>query len=160
MQAQLLLNMTGLVYFAAAVVIMLPIYALEHPFFEQFKISDKPWAWRSASADVRNDFWALSLRSLKLFFFNYGVIVPVFTIGKYFLLGDSMSFSVHDWPSYKTLFIHNVAMTLLHELAFYWSHRLAHHPRLYKFHKVLKCLFPLKRDLFFFFWPDILSITK
>ena len=134
--AQLLLNVTGFFYFFAYAVVMLPIYYAEIPFFEQFKISDQPWAWRSPKEEVRRKFWALSGRSVRYFFVNYGFLVPVLTAGKYFVLGDNMSFSTRDWPSYQTLFLHNMALTLVHEFAFYWSHRIAHIPSLYKYHKV------------------------
>jgi sterol desaturase/sphingolipid hydroxylase (fatty acid hydroxylase superfamily) len=132
----MLLNLTGFVYFFAYAVVTLPIYYAEIPFFEQFKISDQPWAWRSPKEEVRRKFWELSRRSVRYFFINYGLLVPALTAGKYYLLGDCMSFSTNDWPSYQTLFLHNMALTLVHEFAFYWSHRLAHHPKLYKYHKV------------------------
>ena len=134
--AQVVLNQLGLFYFATYSLVMLPIYAGGYPFFEQFKISEKPWAWKSESPQVREEFWALSSRSVKYFFFNYCALVPVLTAGKYLMLGDSMSFSTTDWPSYGELLRDNVLLTLVHEFGFYWCHRLAHHPRLYRFHKV------------------------
>jgi sterol desaturase/sphingolipid hydroxylase (fatty acid hydroxylase superfamily) len=133
---QILLNEMGFFYFAIATALMLPIYAGNFNFFEQFRICERDWDWKSEKPEVRSAFWALSRRSLALFFFNYGLLVPALTFGKYLLLGDNMSFSVEDWPSYQTLFVHNIAMTLIHEIGFYWSHRLAHLPSLYKFHKV------------------------
>ena len=62
--------------------------------------------------------------------------VPLLTALKYAVLGDNMSFQTSDWPSYSTLMRDNVAMSLIHEFAFYWAHRLSHHPQLYRFHKV------------------------
>ena len=133
---QVLLNLLGLFYFVGYSMVMLPIYAGNFAFFEQFKISTKPWAWRSEKREVRDAFWALSARSVKLFFLNYGFILPVLTAVKFVLLGDNMSFGVKDWPSYPELFLDNVAMTLIHEFFFYWCHRLVHHRKLYKYHKV------------------------
>lgn len=131
-----MMNQLALFYFLACGLIMLPIYRGNYPFFEQYKISSKPWAWRSPKAEERDAFWVLSKRSVKLFALNFGLLVPVLTAGKFFLLGDNMSFSTADWPSYEVLLRDNLALTLVHEFGFYWCHRLAHHPRLYKFHKV------------------------
>lgn len=134
--AQVVLNEMGFVYFVTIGALILPIYAGDYPFFEQFKISDKPWAWRSKKQADRDAFWALTRRSIKLYLFNYGVLVPLLTTGKYMLLDVSMSFSTDDWPSYCTLFKHNLALSLIHEFGFYWTHRISHHPTLYRFHKV------------------------
>lgn len=134
--SQLLLNSLAIFYFLGYGIVMLPIYRGNHPCFEQYKISDKPWAWQSKDQAVRDRFWALSARSLKLFAFNFGVLVPLLTALKYAVLGDNMSFQTSDWPSYSTLMRDNVAMSLIHEFAFYWAHRLSHHPQLYRFHKV------------------------
>jgi sterol desaturase/sphingolipid hydroxylase (fatty acid hydroxylase superfamily) len=133
---QVLLNEMGFLYFGGAAVLMLPIYAGNYSFFEQYRICERDWDWRSEKPEVRDAFWALSKRSLFLFFFNYGVIVPILTVGKYMLIGDTVAFTVEGWPSYQTLFIHNIAMTLIHEFIFYWGHRIAHLPSLYKFHKI------------------------
>jgi len=136
---QLVLNQLVVLYFIAAAILMIPIYAGNMPFFEQFKISSKVWAWRSAKKQERDDFWALTRRSLTLFAINVCCIVPVLTALKYFIMSKftaDMSFTTDDWPSYPTLFAHNVALTLVHEFGFYWCHRLAHHPNLYTYHKV------------------------
>lgn len=136
LEKQVILNQMNVVYFVGYTLMMLPIYYGNYPFFEQYKISDKPWAWRSDQKEKRDAFWALSARSLKLYSVNAFILVPALTAGKYFLLGDNMSFSTADWPTYWELLRDNWCMTLVHEFGFYWSHRFAHHPRLYKFHKV------------------------
>jgi sterol desaturase/sphingolipid hydroxylase (fatty acid hydroxylase superfamily) len=134
--AQLLLNQLNIVYFTLYSLVMLPIYYGNFPFFEQYKISDKPWAWRSEKQEVRDEFWKLSWRSVKLIAFNAGLLIPLMTSIKYFILGDNMSFSTSDWPSYQTMFLQNVLLCLIHEFGFYWSHRIAHYPSIYRFHKV------------------------
>jgi methylsterol monooxygenase len=134
--SQVLINELGLFYFVGYALVMLPIYYGNFPVFEKYKISDKPWAWRSEKKEVRDAFWALAFRSVYLFVFNYCVLVPVLTVGKFYLQGDVMSFSTSDWPTLPALLRDNVILTLVHEFGFYWSHRLAHHPKLYKYHKV------------------------
>mmetsp|Transcript_9397 Transcript_9397/g.12327 ORF Transcript_9397/g.12327 Transcript_9397/m.12327 type:complete len:297 (-) Transcript_9397:213-1103(-) len=134
--AQLILNQMNIFYFTTYTLVMIPIYAGNYQFFEQYKISDKPWAWRSEKKEVRDAFWALSRKSLKLIAFNAGILIPSLTAVKYFLLGDVMSFSTSDWPSYQTMFYHNILLCLIHEFGFYWTHRIAHFPSIYKYHKV------------------------
>lgn len=53
LQAQVLLNEIGLAYFAVAALLMVPIYAGNYAFFEQYKISDQEWHWRSEKPEVR-----------------------------------------------------------------------------------------------------------
>ena len=144
MARQVLLNELGFVYLGVAVVLMLPIYRGNYRLFEQYRITDRSnfggacddFDFRSERPEVREAFWRLTWRSVGLYCFNYGVLVPVLTAGKYLILGDNMSFKTSDWPDYQTLFLHNVALTLVQEFAFYWSHRLAHTRSLYRFHKV------------------------
>jgi len=141
---QVLLNWMGFLYFATACMLMVPIYSLNLPFFEQYRITDASnyggktddFDFRSERKEVRSRFWELTRKSVFLYLFNYGILVPVLTVGKYFVLGDNMSFSTEDWPTYEELAVQNIALTLIHEFGFYWSHRLAHIPSLYRFHKV------------------------
>lgn len=136
LQRQMALNQVPFFYYCSYSLAMLPIYSGNHSFFEQYKISDKPWAWRSEDQKTRSDFWALSRKSVVLFLVNFWILIPVITAAKFAMFGDNMSFSIADWPSYRTLALHNVALTLIHEFCFYWAHRLSHHPWLYKFHKI------------------------
>lgn len=126
----------GLLYFVSYAIVMLPIYYYNFPFFEQYKISNKPWAWRSVKESDRDQFWSLAKKSLKLFFFNYCILVPMLTAGKYFTFNTPMSFSTDDWPSYTTLARDNILMTFTHEFFFYWAHRISHIRGFYKYHKV------------------------
>ena len=97
---QVILNQINVVYFVIFSLGMLPIYRGNYPFFEQYKISDKPWAWKSDKQKERDAFWKLSKKSLRLYAVNAFLLVPALTAGKFFLLGDNMSFSASDeeWP--------------------------------------------------------------
>ena len=55
---QVLMNSMGLLYFISYAIVITPIYYGNYPFFEQYKISDKPWAWRSEKKADRDRFWA------------------------------------------------------------------------------------------------------
>mmetsp|Transcript_31398 Transcript_31398/g.61191 ORF Transcript_31398/g.61191 Transcript_31398/m.61191 type:complete len:290 (+) Transcript_31398:53-922(+) len=134
-QAELALNVTGFFLFLAYSVVMLPIYTAKWPFFEQFKISDKPWPWHDPNPTVREAFWSQSRKSVGLFLFNFFILVPLLTYGKCQLF-DPLNFSTADWPSRSTAMWQLVAMTFLHELGFYLTHRFMHWPVVYRFHKV------------------------
>ena len=118
--SQVMLNLMSQSLYVIYGLVMWPIYRGSYPFFEQYKISDKPWAWQSKEREVRDAFWALSRRSAKLCSFNLLVLVPMLLAVKFFVLGDNVSFGDSDWPSYGTLLRDNVAMTLVHEFGFYW----------------------------------------
>ena len=116
---------------------MLPIYYLNIPFFEQYKISDKPWPWQSDNQQVRKDFWDLSLRSIKLNAFNMLILIPSLVFIKHLSTFGLSSYDVEDWPSHIEIARDIIAMTFLHEFSFYSTHRLMHtYPFLYKFHKI------------------------
>uniref|UniRef100_A0A7S4TBU8 Fatty acid hydroxylase domain-containing protein n=1 Tax=Ditylum brightwellii TaxID=49249 RepID=A0A7S4TBU8_9STRA len=124
---------------------MLPIYCMQHPFFEEYKIQfNEPWPWMSESPKVRRDFWALSLRSVKITAFNSLCLIPVLITIKVYvcssILGMDREQTETDdesWPSYFELIRHNIMCTILHEFGFYTMHRLMHtYPWLYRFHKV------------------------
>jgi sterol desaturase/sphingolipid hydroxylase (fatty acid hydroxylase superfamily) len=135
-----------LIYFGS-VLMILPIYYFQHPFFEQYKIQlstsqSKPWPWVSGNPpEVQRAFWSLTRRSVKITLFNLFVLVPVLIVLKVrtvTALGLSHpSFLDGDWPTVTEMAWQNLALALLHEFGFYSMHRLMHtYPSLYKYHKV------------------------
>lgn len=129
--------------------LMLPIYYIQHPFLEQYKIQPScPWPWlvdENNSEKVRRDFWALSKRSVKLTFINVFCILPVLIAIQVYVneklgISDPHEFdtSPEFWPprTFQTL-QDIISLTVVHELGFYVTHRLMHsYPFLYKYHKV------------------------
>lgn len=125
--------------------VMLPIYWMQHPFFEQYKIqNDRAWPWLDKSQRVREGFWALSLRSLKLTFVNLFILLPIMAFAKIWLSkvtgwNNPNAFMTDDehWPSTLKNLVDLVATIVLHEFGFYMTHRMMHdYPKLYKYHKV------------------------
>jgi sterol desaturase/sphingolipid hydroxylase (fatty acid hydroxylase superfamily) len=140
---EILLNQIPTICFCVYGLIIIPIYYLQLPFFEQFKIDrDKPWPWLDAREEVRNDFWKLTKRSFGLCSFNLLVLVPLATTLKYyvmevFLQMDQLSYDDQNWPTNIDLIKQNILLTILHEFLFHSTHRAMHiYPSLYKYHKV------------------------
>jgi sterol desaturase/sphingolipid hydroxylase (fatty acid hydroxylase superfamily) len=122
---------------------MFPIYYIQHPFFEQFKIQDKPWPWLNKNEKVRKAFWNLAKRSLKLATVNLFILAPILSLLKIQTLallgfkGPSFATDDKSWPSFQKSFFDVIFLTMIHEFGFYVSHRLMHsYTFLYKFHKV------------------------
>ena len=108
-----------------------------------------PWPWFDPSPEVREDFWKLSHRSIKLSALNMLVIVPLMLATSLYLEKKRNSsnsnnpnnpflFDTGDehWPSTFDNVRDICTMTVLHELGFYATHRLVHAvPFLYRYHK-------------------------
>lgn len=134
------------VFFVLYTLLMIPIYAGCFPFFEQYKIQkQKCWPWFDPCPNVREDFWKLSLRSLKLTGFNLFVLVPVLVTTKIYVENEllhtdkSFFFSTDDshWPSMGKNIRDVLSLAVIHEFGFYVTHKMMHtYPFLYKYHKV------------------------
>ena len=140
---EMILNQTATITFIIYTLFMLPIYYIQHPFFEQFKIvKHKKWPWLEDNIDKRNEYWKIVRKSAKLCTFNLLILVPLGTMAKYYItttiLGmEPTSFHEEDWPTYIQLIRDNTLMTIIHEFLFHSAHRLMHtYPSLYKYHKV------------------------
>jgi len=144
-QAEFIINLVPIPFFIGYNLIMLPIYYIQHPFFEQFKIqNDTSWQWLDHREKKRRSFWALVVRSIKMISVNLFILLPILSFLKIYTLErlglDSPSaFAVDSdhWPSMiqncRDIFL----LSLVHELGFYTTHRMMHtYPSLYKYHKV------------------------
>ena len=128
------------------ILVTIPVYAINHPFFEQYKIQkDVCWPWLDPNPKVREDFWKLSKKSLRLVAVNFLLLVPILVIMKMYLeneilqMDKSSFFQTSDeyWPSPSKNIRDVLTMTFIHEFGFYMTHKLMHsYPALYKYHKV------------------------
>lgn len=142
--AEFILNLTPIVFFFIYCLVVLPIYYIQHPFFEQYKIQrEKPWPWMDEKEDVRRAFWILTRRSLRLTAVNLLVLLPLLSflkiksVSKLGLSGPSFDTDDDSWPTLQKGFQDVVLLSLTHEFGFYSTHRLMHaYPSLYKYHKV------------------------
>ena len=134
-------------FFTSYVLIMIPIYAGQYPFFEQYKILQRPqyWPWFDPRPQIREKFWKLSIRSLKISAFNMFLLLPflmiikIYAIKELFKMNDPFLFSTDDehWPSTIKNIQGIVSLAVIHEFGFYATHKLMHtYPFLYQYHKV------------------------
>ena len=132
-------------FFVMYNLVMIPIYASNIPFFEQYKIQQAGWSWFDPNPKVRENFWKLSRKSLRLCAFNALVLVPILVLVKMYVENEifrkdkTFFFQTSDehWPSTGKNLKDVLTMTLIHEFGFYVTHRMMHsYPSLYKFHKV------------------------
>ena len=140
--SEIILSMIGPLWFTMYTMIMIPIYYVEHPFFEQHKIQyDRVWPWKDPSKQVRIEFWKCCIRSISYTIVNFFILIPLLLILKVkinrWLDLPMTSFSLEDWPTYQDLLIENICMTVLHEFGFYMTHKWMHsNPFLYRYHKI------------------------
>lgn len=142
---EVLLNQTVTIIFILYGLCIVPIYYIQHPFFEQFKIiKNKSWPWLDPKIQIRHEFWQRTRKSMKLASFNLIILVPCATILKTILMDQylnmpHLSYDNNDqlWPTIPRLIRDNLLLTLLHEFLFHTTHRIMHiYPALYKYHKV------------------------
>ncbi len=112
--------------------IMMLIYKLKHPFFEQYRVSNKPWPWES-----QPKLWDKVLKkTLKVLAIDHFAIVPAVLIVQS-LQGPKMKTDLQSFPELPTIIFQIIFFALVEDFFFYWTHRLLHHPRLYPYiHKV------------------------
>lgn len=121
---------------------IIPVYYLQIPFFEQFKIMpNKKWPWLEEDIAKRKEFWKLTWKSVKLCAFSFLGVLTFATVVVTYLLDkvgiSGPSFDVENWPTQMDLLRDNILLTVFHELLFHLAHRMMHvYPSLYKYHKV------------------------
>ena len=103
-------------------------YALEHPFFEQYKCNKKDWPWKS-----EKKFDKKFKNSILISVINNLVLGPIFGLVAVELLGVRFGTSIADLPSFSTHFFQIIFMIILDDLIFYFSHRTLHTAILYKY---------------------------
>lgn len=143
-RAEFVINLTPLVFYICYSAVMLPIYYIQHPFFEQYKIqSDRSWPWIDERKEIRRAFWALSRRSVKITAFNLLILAPLLSMIKIYIVselgfdGPSFATDKDSWPTPLESLHDVILLSLVHEFGFYTTHRLMHtYPSLYKYHKI------------------------
>jgi sterol desaturase/sphingolipid hydroxylase (fatty acid hydroxylase superfamily) len=116
------------------------VYALHSPFFEKYRISRKPWAWRpEASKEEREGFWPLAAVGAAATLFNIALTVPL-SAGNFDLavkLGHSAA--LEDFPPTWKIAARILLFMVVEDFMFYWSHRTLHavpflYRNVHKFH--------------------------
>uniref|UniRef100_A0A0B6YNK3 Fatty acid hydroxylase domain-containing protein n=1 Tax=Arion vulgaris TaxID=1028688 RepID=A0A0B6YNK3_9EUPU len=72
-------------------------------------------------------------KAVKVALFNQTIVGLPFTLAMFFLMRwRGCSVSPDDLPTFQWAVVEMTVFTLIEELCFYYSHRLFHHPRIYK----------------------------
>lgn len=96
-------------------------------FFMRYKIQDntvldKAKMWKAVGVCLRNQLITFPL-----------CVVPMY----YLSIWRGCPFTPEDLPTFKWVLVEGTVFALVEEIGFYYTHRLSHHPALYKhFHKI------------------------
>ncbi|TNV77287.1 hypothetical protein FGO68_gene5448 [Halteria grandinella] len=105
------------------------VYHIEHPFFEKYKISKKPWPWQENKEE-----WRKTLKkSLKLVSFNSFVALPVTMIFFGALNNYQVPYAldVESIPDVPYFLLNILFQIVCEDLLLHFIHKWLHHPRLY-----------------------------
>lgn len=113
--------------------IMQAIYSAEHPFFERYKIQPGAWPW-NGTAKQRADWSALMGRVVRTLLLNMFVLQPITIVLNYRTLArfDWLPYDSESVPEWTTVAWHIAVFMVIEDTLFYWSHRMLHHPAIYK----------------------------
>jgi methylsterol monooxygenase/4-alpha-methyl-delta7-sterol-4alpha-methyl oxidase len=113
-------------------IVMYVIYKIKLPFFERYRISEKPWPWE-ANPQLWNQILKKTLKCLSIAHF---VIVPVILMIE-LNMGIKMRLDLESFPSAWEIITQIVFFMFCEDFFFYWSHRALHHPKIYPYiHKI------------------------
>ena len=113
--------------------IMTIIYYINHPYFEQYKISSKPFPFRDSDPVVRQQYYMLVKKSLMTLLFNSYIISPLLFMSGWGRAKALTSVSLDDVPHWYTSAWHIVVFMIVEDTLFYWAHRMLHHKLIYKY---------------------------
>ena len=112
--------------------VMNHIYSSKYPYFEQYRIMNKPWPWEVDEEGYKKQYLSIIKNTIRSSFL-------IFPLISYSLIYFNLVEYVSDpelYPSSLDIFKDIMFMTFVFETSFYWSHRLFHTPWLYKkYHK-------------------------
>ena len=112
--------------------IMNHIYASKYPYFEQYRIMNKPWPWEADEKGYSKQYKEIIINTMKGLFISFPLLLYCLI---YFNLVEYVS-DVDLYPSIIENFKDITIFAIVFETFFYWGHRLFHTPWLYKtFHK-------------------------
>jgi sterol desaturase/sphingolipid hydroxylase (fatty acid hydroxylase superfamily) len=118
--------------YAISNLVMYAIYKMKLPFFENYRILDKPWPWESDPAAWK----VLFKKSMRSIAITHFVIAPLFL----FLETRNepkMRFDVETFPDTWEILKQIFFFMLVEDFLFYWHHRMLHHPKIYPYiHKI------------------------
>jgi sterol desaturase/sphingolipid hydroxylase (fatty acid hydroxylase superfamily) len=110
------------------------LYHYEIPFFDQYRVDDKPWHWESLGPEG----WQEMLKNtLGLVLFNFiGVTFPLMYINARYLFGTPFRLDSDSVGSGGEMFWQLMFCLVLEDFGFHHAHQLLHTKQFYWIHKV------------------------
>lgn len=124
-------NLLGHTFLGAiANLTLMCVYKSRLPFFERYKVTDKPWPW---DADYERWRQMLRLTFKSLFVFHF-ITFPIFLyIDLWVLKTVNLRLDAETYPTTMEIITQIMFFMIVEDFFFYWSHRLLHDPRIYQF---------------------------
>jgi sterol desaturase/sphingolipid hydroxylase (fatty acid hydroxylase superfamily) len=108
------------------------LYVTKIPFFESYRVSNKPWPWEENTAKWR----ILLKKSLINNFLAQLVILPAFLYLDT-LLGVKVRMDIESYPGPFEIISQILIWMVIEDFFFYWGHRILHTKFMYqKIHKI------------------------
>ena len=109
-------------------------YHFRFPFIEKYKANDAPWPWEELGDEwgpfIKKTLWQVA--------FNNFILVHVYTILDLLVYGLDGYYSkgLDTFPDHFTFFWQIIFCAIVEDCFFHFGHKLMHHPKLYKYHKI------------------------
>jgi len=114
--------------YTLANIIMYAIYVIKLPFFERYRILNKPWPWEE---DPKK--WRETLKkTLKSTFIAHFVICPIALVGD-ISAGINWRLDKDTFPTYLEIIGQIVFFMIVEDFSFYWVHRFLHWKKVYPY---------------------------
>ena len=103
------------------------LYYLDLESLRKYRANDAEWPWKVNKKKFIKD----TKHHLKVYFFNTLVLAPitVYVLAKI----SKMQYSFENFPSFCNFIWPFFVLQFLDDFFFYWSHRILHHPQIYKY---------------------------
>ena len=94
-----------------------------------------PWPWYEMGQEKWREFLSLTIKNVV---FNNFVVVHVYTILDLLIWGVDGFYSkgLETYPDKWTFFWQIVFCAAVEDCVFHFGHKMMHHPKLYKYHKI------------------------
>ena len=104
--------------------VMNHIYAQKYPYFEQYRIMNKPWPWEIDEKAYSKQYREIVTNTI----IGSVFISPMITYSSVYFNLIEYRTDIESYPSSIEIFKELMFMSLVVETLYYWSHRLFHTP--------------------------------
>lgn len=107
------------------------LYKYKIPFFEQFRVNDKPWPW-----EKNGENWLIVYqKTMKMLFIQQYILFPITTFPFIFVFCKCRT-SLETFPSISDMIVQIIFLMICDDFYNFWVHRLFHYKYFYqKIHK-------------------------